>query len=50
LDQVDKDKRGELKLAILQVMHDDPEIKRLLRVKTDEVYQKLRRKGGLGSP
>jgi hypothetical protein len=43
LERLDKQKLGELKLAILQVLHEDPDVKTLLRDKTEEVYQKLLR-------
>jgi formaldehyde-activating enzyme involved in methanogenesis len=53
LDKLDQQKRGELKAAIRQVLHNDPDIKnlikeklpevqKLLKDKTWDVYQKLR--------
>jgi hypothetical protein len=41
LGKLDHQKRGELKAAIHQVMLHDPEVKKLLKSKTDAVYKAL---------
>jgi hypothetical protein len=41
LDKLDKEKRDQLRAAIVKVLQTDPDVRKLLKDKTFSVYQQL---------